>query len=135
MKVCHQEYVLQIAFITLLPNGYMDIGLQYLYHDLEPADKDFVYYWWRVLFRRPRPSEARETSGGAMMDSAKTNDVDGFSLAEEELQLMRDLERADKRTAHEVASQEFATLQDRQASDVLEDKHKKSELEKNARRY
>ena len=85
---------------------------KYYYQELKAEDKDFIDYWWRLLFRYFREAhEMMDSRKGPVKESvvAMTQRED-YEMALDELKLMKDLERMEKREAELIAAAEYASL-------------------------
>ena len=68
------------ALVTFIPPEHSG---KYGYNELLPVDKDFVDYWWKLLFRYLRDSPHRCEHHGAPLPC--TTQLEGSELADEEL--------------------------------------------------
>ena len=111
-----------------MPTGYEDDDY---FHDMLPADKDFIDYWWRLLFRYLRQDQ---TMPGNPVEKAAVVFEDEYEAAEEEVHIAKDMEAAEKREAQSIAAEEFAALQESQASEDAAFAEKMDQ-EREARRF
>ena len=123
---------LESALLTFLPPDYVDDDEIYYFHNLPSADRDFIDYWWRLMFRYLRQDQYQQADL-TIADTAIVSQED-YEAAQEEKMLMKDLEGAEKREAQAIAESEFAALQDSQASEYAAFADR-LEQEKAARQY
>ena len=110
----------------------MDDDEVYYFHNLPSADRDFIDYWWRLMFRFLRQDQYQQADL-TVADTAIVSQED-YDAAQEEKMLMKELEGAEKREAQAIAESEFAALQDSQASEEVAFADR-LEQEKAARQY
>ena len=106
---------LESALLTFLPSGYEDEDEVYYFQNMPPSHKDFIDYWWRLMFRYLRQDQTQQadtsTAGTTLVSQ------EDYALADEEMRLMKELDDVEKREAKVIAESEFAALQDSQASE------------------
>ena len=101
--------LLESALLTFL-SEHSDVGPHDEYAALEAQDKDFVEYWWGLLYRQLAATPSSTGSSGMAVPSGSR--LDQFEVTEEELEAIRVMER-EAQQCH-LAAEEFAAYQDSQ---------------------
>ena len=101
--------LLESALLTFLPE-HSEVGPHDEYAALEAQDKDFVEYWWGLLYRQLATTSPSPASSGVAVPSGSRPDQ--FEVTEEELEAIRVMER-EAQQCH-LAAEEFAAYQDSQ---------------------
>ena len=94
--------LLESALLTFLPE-HSEVGPHDEYEALEAQDKDFVEYWWGLLYRQLSATSSSIGSGSVPTPSG--SQPDPFVVTEEELEMIRIMER-EARQCH-LAAEEF----------------------------
>ena len=119
---------LESALITFLPESW-EAELEdnvYHYEGLAFSDRDFVDYWWKVVTRRLRGviesgssnSGAASSTQAPLVAMSPRQTYEGTNVTEEELQLIAELERAERQDAEVPAANEYAQMIESQEAET-----------------
>ena len=128
--------LLESALVTFLPED--DTEDDDVFSKLPAQDQDFVEFWWGLLWRKMRSHDA--SAGVAKPEPWAGHvaiDQGDYELAEEELRLMKELERQERRRnmVEDATDKDIQAYQDSQECDARAQEAQRERASQQASQY